>query len=1717
MSKKAIHIKLLSLLLLLLTLNGFGAEVFFSEVYKGSGTSYVEESSSITILTSTKINGSNVSFVSYDPNASTFNGNNVVGYLKYTDVNGNVVRILVNASRPVKQGATKQGLYMAVMRVNGSGQPINSSNAVIDPIASPNSITYSGEAYVFVVPGQESYFSTNASANPVNPIQTSSDQVDTFLNSLLTSQPVVTLTGTFTSFSTCAGTASGTQTLTVSGSNLTADITVTAPTGFELSKTGANGTYSSTLVYAKTGSSVASSTFYVRLKSNATNGVGGNVTASSASDAANKNISTGTATVNPLPTITISPSSATIGTNDPITLTASGGSTYSWSPTTNLSSGTGASVTASMTVVGTYTYTVTGTSTGGCTNTKNIVITVTNALRGGIVGSDQIICAGSTPAALTSVSLAGGGTAPFTYAWESSTDNVSFSTIAGTNSSTYSPGTLTATTYFRRKVTDGAGTPAVEYSNIIAVTVDPASVAGTATTTSSAICDGGTAEISLSGNTGNIQWQSSANGTSWTNISGATTSPYTTGTLTQTTYYRAQVTSGVCSAANSGTVTITVNQTSVAGTASALPTAVCSGSTSILSLTGQTGSIQWQSSSDDATWINVVGGTGSTTTSYTSATLTQTTYFRALVTNGACSSVPSNSASVTVTATPSAPASITGPTKMVTGTTKTFTAAAVTGATSYTWTLSSGWTGSSTSTTISVTAGTTAGTITVVANTGTCTSPATAITVTIAPDYDGDGLSDEDDLDDDNDGILDTVENAVCDPASATCDTDGDGIANKFDLDSDGDGITDVIESDGTDANKDGRADGAVDANGVPATANGGSTPPDTDSDKKTDPYDVDADGDGIRDNIEGQGTYVKPSGKDTDKDGLDDAYDPDNSGMYVSPVDTDNDGKPDYRDLDSDADGIPDNVEGQGTYVKPAGKDTDGDGLDDAYDPDNQGKFIDPVDTDKDEKPDYRDVDSDGDGIPDSVEKGADPNNPVDSDGDGTPDYRDTDSDGDGIPDVTEKGSDGTKPKDSDGDGIPDYLDIDSDNDGITDKSENGAGPDLLDTDKDGIPDILDLDSDGDGITDVVEADGTDADKDGRADGKVDAKGVPETAKGGLTAPDTDGDGKRDFQDIDSDADGIPDNTEGQGTYIKPAGKDTDGDGLDDAYDPDNKGTYVSPVDTDKDGKPDYRDVDSDGDGIPDEVEKGKDGSNPVDTDGDGTPDYRDLDSDNDGIPDSIEKGADGSKPIDSDNDGIPDYLDIDSDNDGITDKVENNGGATLLDTDKDGIPDILDLDSDGDGITDVVEANGTDANQDGRADGEVDANGVPSSAKGGLNPPDTDGDGKRDFQELDSDNDGLPDNLEGQGKYIKPTGKDTDGDGLDDAYDPDNKGTYIAPVDTDKDGTPDFRELDSDNDGIPDKVEAGKDGANPVDTDGDGTPDYRELDSDNDGIPDVDEAGPTPAAPQDTNGDGIPDYQQVISKKDAVIPDGETLLVYKEASKPEVLSDGTIKMVFTLKVKNNRKEPLTQVLVKDDLTKTFPSPATFTLIDYKTTGTIVKNASYNGKTNIDLLTSASTLGAFDSALMVLTVNIQPNGFSGAVKNIADASAQSKWGPVTKQSIDLSSSNGRQYGAGVPTNTLLPEVEVFIADVITPNGDGLNDRWIIVKPYNITVGVKVFNRWGQLIYTNNNYNNDWDGRSSVTNEYLPHGSYFYLVELTNKTTGTKTVRKGPIMLKREY
>jgi len=118
-----------------------------------------------------------------------------------------------------------------------------------------------------------------------------------------------------------------------------------------------------------------------------------------------------------------------------------------------------------------------------------------------------------------------------------------------------------------------------------------------------------------------------------------------------------------------------------------------------------------------------------------------------------------------------------------------------------------------------------------------------------------------------------------------------------------------------------------------------------TDADLYPDYLDIDADDDGIPDNIEGQSTagYLLPGTTDTDGDGLVNTYDNaagyGGSGIFV--YDHDADGLHDYRDTDTDADGLPDIVEGNDfnlngsadDNVTLTGLDADGDGLDDRFD----------------------------------------------------------------------------------------------------------------------------------------------------------------------------------------------------------------------------------------------------------------------------------------------------------------------------------------------------------------------------------------------------------------------------------------------------------------------------------------------------------------------------------------------------------------------------------------------------------------------------------------------------------------------------------------------------------------------------------------------------------------------------------------------------------------
>lgn len=100
--------------------------------------------------------------------------------------------------------------------------------------------------------------------------------------------PIITITGTPTAFSTTVGTVSATKNYSLTGAYLTANITLTAPNGFEISLNSNNG-FGSTLSLSQTNGSVSATTIYVRLTGAAVGAVSGNISHSS-TDAITQNL-----------------------------------------------------------------------------------------------------------------------------------------------------------------------------------------------------------------------------------------------------------------------------------------------------------------------------------------------------------------------------------------------------------------------------------------------------------------------------------------------------------------------------------------------------------------------------------------------------------------------------------------------------------------------------------------------------------------------------------------------------------------------------------------------------------------------------------------------------------------------------------------------------------------------------------------------------------------------------------------------------------------------------------------------------------------------------------------------------------------------------------------------------------------------------------------------------------------------------------------------------------------------------------------------------------------------------------------------------------------------------------------------------------------------------------------------------------------------------------
>lgn len=300
----------------------------------------------------------------------------------------------------------------------------------------------------------------------------------------------------------------------------------------------------------------------------------------------------------------------------------------------------------------------------------------------------------------------------------------------------------------------------------------------------------------------------------------------------------------------------------------------------------------------------------------------------------------------------------------------------------------------------------------------------------------------------------------------------------------------------------------------------------------------------------------------------------------------------------------------------------------------------------------------------------------------------------------------------------------------------------------------------------------------------------------------------------------------------------------------------------------------------------------------------------------------------------------------------------------------------------------------------------------------------------------------------------------------------------------------LDSDNDGILDSFEdLNLDGdnnpaTNPTDTDGDGIPDYLDIDSDDDGIPDNVEAQTTlgyipPSGldlnnngvddsyeqngnlgliPVDTDGDGLPDYVDEDSDNDGVsdrieghdhnhdgIPDVVFIGVDSDGDGLDDGYEGTI--LIDIDVNDEIDNPYTDLPNRDQ-----DEESDYRDLDDDGDGILTRDEDTNGNGNW---------------------------------------ADDDWN-----------------GNGIP-DYLDPDLmstgdEIEVFNVITPNGDGIHDILTIRGLENFPNNtIRIYNRWGVLVYTTNSYNtqnNFFDGTSQgrVTvnqDKMLPVGTYFYILD----------------------
>jgi len=76
--------------------------------------------------------------------------------------------------------------------------------------------------------------------------------------------------------------------------------------------------------------------------------------------------------------------------------------------------------------------------------------------------------------------------------------------------------------------------------------------------------------------------------------------------------------------------------------------------------------------------------------------------------------------------------------------------------------------------------------------------------------------------------------------------------------------------------------------------------------------------------------------------------------------------------------------------------------------------------------------------------------------------------------------------------------------------------------------------------------------------------------------------------------------------------------------------------------------------------------------------------------------------------------------------------------------------------------------------------------------------------------------------------------------------------------------------------------------------------------------------------------------------------------------------------------------------------------------------------------------------------------------------------------------------------------------NAFTPNGDEVNDEFLVQGKYVSSFNIQIFNRWGELMFESKDMNKSWDGK--FNGQICPNGLYYYRIEAKGTKNQVKIV-----------